>query len=65
MTEILLDLQSARDAMTDCVERLESAYRAVDHLEEHGQDSPVPYGEVERALSTARILQRNLEKLLR
>jgi hypothetical protein len=65
MQNILLSIQSARDAVKDAVERLEVAFNEVDRLEENGENSPVPYSEIERAFSAARALDRTLEKLSR
>jgi hypothetical protein len=65
MQNIILSIQSARDAVKDAVERLEVAFQAADRLEANGQDCPVPFSELERAFTAARALDRTLEKLSR
>ena len=65
MTEIQLSLQSARDALRDCAEKLESALQAIDRLQDEGQDSPIPTGDIERLHSQCRASLRTLEKWIR
>lgn len=65
MKEIQLALQSAQDALRDFNDKVSVAMTKLDHLMDEGQDTPVPYGEVERLQAQGINMQRSLERMLR
>ena len=65
MQEIQLALQSAQDALRDFNDKVSMAMSKLDTLLNAGEDTPVPYGDVERLQSQGINMQRTLERILR
>ena len=65
MSEIKLALQSARDALRDCRDKLEVAIQGLDKLLDAGKDTPVPSGDVERLHTQSVAMLRGFERIVR
>ena len=65
MIHIELALQSARDALRDCRDKLEVAVQGLDKLLDEGKDTPVPAGDVERLHTNCIAMLRTLERIVR
>ena len=65
MTEIRLALQSAREALKDCNDKLAIAVEGLDKLTDSGQDTPVPSADVERVHAQCLAMARLLDRIVR